>query len=215
MISPRLPVLRAENIALVRGRRQILSHFSCALYEAEALWLRAPNGGGKSSLMMALIGLLPLESGNILWHGVSLPESRENISGQVYYIGHHLGLKAAFTVIENIRIELGLALAPMPSEQLLLQSAAEWGLADLLHRKVGQLSQGQKRRAALLILSLLPYRPVWLLDEPFEALDDSAQALLAGKINTQISHGGTVLLTSHFSLPESLTVTRQIDLADL
>ena len=69
--------------------------------------------------------------------------------------------------------------------------------------------------AALLILSLLPYRPVWLLDEPFEALDDSAQALLAGKINTQISHGGTVLLTSHFSLPESLTVTRQIDLADL
>ena len=97
-------------------------------------------------------------------------------------------VKQVITIhLNNIPLLTGLA--PAVLQQL--------GLTGLMHRPAGQLSQGQKRRTALLHLRLLPFRPVWLLDEPFNSLDREARTTLSTWMNAHRAQGGALLFTNH------------------
>lgn len=207
-------VLEVCNLTVQRGRKQLYQGFDCTLNKGECIWLRGRNGGGKTSLLLTTCGLLPPEDGEIRWNGQPLNTSNPELHTLWHYCAYQTALKDMWTIKENLQSALALAQHSYKTEQL-HHYAEIWGLQDMLDQKASTLSQGQKRRAALLRLSLLPYRPVWLMDEPFDALDSNAQNLLAQAINRHIDSGGSVILTSHFQPPSLLRIHREINLDDM
>ena len=197
------PYLSAADLSLTRGDTPICDGLSLQLLPGECVHLHGPNGSGKTSLLQALCGLLRPESGTITWHA-------ETIGAIMHYCAHQNALKSAWTVAENLRWHLrlhGCTRLPAQWDALLSQMR----LDHLADTPAAQLSQGEQRRTALMKLVLLP-RLVWLLDEPFNALDTAAQQCLAEWINHHTAQGGAVLFSSHSGHPASMQLTRRLSM---
>ena len=140
-------------------------------------------------------GLAPVESGEILWNGVPIGQQAAIYRQSLCYLGHLNGLQEFMTVSENMAFSAALAGFTVDSRQCqdLLVRLGMRGRGNQLTR---HLSQGQKRRVALARLVLCRAR-LWVLDEPFVAMDDSGIAMLASLISEHLDNGGLVVLTSH------------------
>ena len=205
-----MPLLSVSGLALWRDMRCLLQDFSLSLQRGECVLLAGANGSGKCSLLNAVCGLVPTEQGRIEWLGQQLAHADRS---QWHYLAHADALKAEFSVWENLRFQAALCgvRLDVDATQPVLQ---QLGLTGLMHRPAGQLSQGQKRRTALLHLRLLPFRPVWLLDEPFNSLDREARTTLSTWMNAHRAQGGALLFTNHFELPPDLLVDRVVSIGD-
>lgn len=203
-------LLQVQNLTVQRGRHVLYRHFSCQLNHGECVWLRGRNGGGKTSLLLTVSGLLPSEKHQVLWQGRAI-EDDTRLHELWYYCPHQPTLKNVWTVNENVQFALNIAGCRV-KQQDIIEQAQYWGVLPLLHKPASYLSQGQRRRVALMRLTLLPFRPAWLLDEPFDALDQQAQNLLAQVMNQHLVQNGAILMTSHFQPPASLQISREIEL---
>lgn len=153
------------------------------------------NGAGKTSLLRMLCGLAPVESGNILWCGVPIHTQSPAYRQDLCYLGHHNALQESMSAHENLEYAAalrGLTLDAGQSQALL----ARFGVAGRGKQLVRHMSQGQKRRVALCRLALSPAR-LWVLDEPFVAMDEAGVCLLARLIAEHLTQGGMAVLTSH------------------
>jgi heme exporter protein A len=196
-------VLEAAELECERGGRILFRGLSFALRGGELLRVVGPNGSGKTSLLRILCGLLSPTSGSVSWEGAEIRRLREEYSRQLVYLGHATAVKDDLTAAENLRITCTLAgLSASPRE--IRQALDTFGLAGL---PVKRLSQGQRRRAALARLVLSESLPLWLLDEPFAALDASAMDLVEALIAAHVARGGSVVFTSH---QEPKTGTAQV-----
>ena len=179
--------LVARELSVQRGDRLLINAFNFSLAAGEGVHLVGANGAGKTSLLRVLAGLASALSGE---HHIA-----DNCP--VIYLGHGLGLKPDLTVEENLRFLLQLsgqsAMCPVADA---LQAV---GLARYFDARVGSLSAGQKRRVGLARLLIEP-AGLWLLDEPFAALDVKAAVWLCQQLDRFIAQGGSVLLTSHQSV---------------
>lgn len=186
--------LTAVQLALIRGERLLFKQCSFALGNGEVLQIRGPNGAGKTSLLRVICGVLEQDSGELFWNDNSLLQSRSQFYKNSIYIGHSLGIKERLTVLENLKFYGQLR--SQPARIPYGEAIAQVGLAGFEDEYAGYLSQGQKRRVSLARL-LLESAALWVLDEPFVALDTDGQAWLAGLIDEQVSSGGGVIFTSH------------------
>jgi len=159
------------------------------------LYVAGANGVGKTSLLRMICGLAPIESGDICWNGTSIHAQRDSYRRDLCYLGHLNALQESMTVRENIAFSAALGgFAPgMARTQDVL---ARFGLKGRGEQLVRHLSQGQKRRVALSRLALSPAR-LWVLDEPFVAMDEAGVGLLAQLIASHLADGGLAVLTSH------------------
>jgi heme exporter protein A len=180
--------LVAENIACVRGGRQVFADLSFSVGESEALVVTGPNGAGKSSLLRVIAGLVRLAAGRLTLeqHG------NASISEQAHYVGHLDAVKGALTAAENLRFWASYLGGPSNVPDA-LGAVGLTGLADL---PAGYLSAGQKRRLSIARL-LAVKRPIWLLDEPTSALDSHAQATLTELMRAHLGGGGLIVAASH------------------
>lgn len=185
------PLLQAHALACRRGERLLFDHLSLSLSPGQAVWVRGPNGQGKTSLLRLLAGLSQPAAGQV--HGTAAR----------LYIGHHNALKDDLTATEALRFLLRLPGWPDTTEAV-HQALREWGVGGRRDARVRTLSQGQRRRVALARLSLSPPGLVWILDEPYDALDGAGVATLNLRIAAHRAAGGAVVLTSHqaIDLPE-------------
>ena len=190
-------LLAAHQLACERDERLLFSGLSFELYVGDLLQLEGPNGAGKTSLMRLLAGLLPFSEGELIWQGQSLHTCREDFYQSMLFIGHLAGIKAELSPLENLH--WFAALEGIQDEALLEQALYQVGLAGYEDHPCHQLSAGQKRRVALARL-LFTQRPVWLLDEPFTALDKAAVAAMEKLLVQHCQAGGAVILTSHHAL---------------
>ena len=153
------------------------------------------NGSGKSSLLRMICGLLSPELGSITWQGQPIKQASEDYHSKLTYIGHLNGLKDDLTAMENLQISARLA-GEHVDDQAALAALTLIGIARCAKLPVGVLSQGQKRRVALARL-WLSHTPLWVLDEPFAALDTASVLTLATCISAHLARGGMTIITTH------------------
>jgi heme exporter protein A len=193
--SPPLPSLRLVDVACRRGDRLLFAGLHETLASGELLWLRGGNGRGKTSLLRLVAGLSAPDRGQILW-GNAPTRRNERFAGELVYIAHANALKDDLTATESLaflaRIRGRDAGAPA-----LRAALARLGLAGRERTPTRSLSQGLRRRVALARLALETAPSLWVLDEPFDALDVAGTATLHALLAAHRARGGSVLLTSH------------------
>ena len=186
--------LSANEIAIERGGRRVLSGVSFEARAGQALLVVGPNGSGKSSLLRAVAGFLPLAAGRFALEG----GAEEGIGEQAHYLGHSDALKSALTAGENLAFWAD-ALGGDATRAAWIAALDRLGLAHVADFPVRALSAGQKRRVALARLLVAP-RPIWLLDEPTTALDAAAQRQFAVVMRAHLAGGGLILAATHAPL---------------
>jgi len=188
-------MLEADNLACVRGDRRLFAHVGFRLDGGELLYLQGRNGAGKTSLLRMLIGLLPPEDGEIRWRGTNIRKHGDEFRSELCYLGHLNAIKEELTPLENLLTAAHLAGESL-SEDDALDALEQVGLAGREDLACKYLSQGQKRRVALARL-VKERRALWILDEPFVALDVAAVDWLAGIISAHLQRGGLAVMTTH------------------
>jgi heme exporter protein A len=193
--------LVAVGLGSIRGGRTLFQGLSFATGAGEALMVMGPNGSGKTTLLRLIAGLLPPTAGRI-----TLADSEEPVGEAVHFVGHLDALKGALTVGENLAFYRSLFGGGGTAVD---EALGRMGIGTLVGLPAQVLSAGQRRRAALARL-LVSYRPVWLLDEPANALDANGQTLLARLMQEHRGRGGIVIAATHARL--DLPGAREISL---
>ncbi len=187
--------MRAQALACRRGARLLFDRLDLNVQSGQLLWVRGPNGQGKTSLLRLLAGLSEPAEG-LIERGT-----------RVVYLGHQHALKDDLTAQEAQAFLVELH-GDRADEAQLLAALAHMGVKGKRHNPVRTLSQGQRRRVALARLLLTPPDSCWVLDEPFDALDDTGVATLNALLQAHRQTGGSVVLTSH----QALTLPDRIEL---
>lgn len=177
-------LLRFDRVACIRGDRLLFENLSLTLERGDALWLRGPNGTGKSSLIRVAAGLLRAAAGTVERH------ERCALIDENAALDTELPLRRALDFWARIDTVDGHSVD---------RAITEMALAPLAEVPVGMLSTGQRKRAAM-VRVIASGAPIWLLDEPANGMDDAAQARLVAAIAKHRANGGAVLLASHFAL---------------
>ncbi|SHK26874.1 cytochrome c biogenesis heme-transporting ATPase CcmA [Halomonas caseinilytica] len=190
--------LEARKLACERDDRWLFRDLELVIRGGEVLRVEGPNGSGKTTLLKILSGQLTDYRGELFWQEEPLRKARRDFLANLLYLGHAPGVKAALTPLENLAWYQ--ALAGAGSAEADRMSALEAvGLAGFEDLPAGQLSAGQQRRVALARLELTP-RPLWILDEPFTAIDREGVADLEARLAAHVQAGGSVVLTTHQAL---------------
>jgi len=191
-----VPLVAARALTCRRGRRLLFRGVDLALARGSITWLRGTNGSGKTSLLRLLAGLSAPAEGEVLWSGQAPRAAAPEVRAGIVYIGHLNALKDDLTLTEAVTF-LG-TLAGVPEAAARTAAALErFGLAARRQAPVRTLSQGQRRRGALARLALDEAPRCWILDEPYDALDQASVDNLSALISDHAGRGGSVLLTSH------------------
>ncbi len=188
-------LLEICELECVRGDRRLFSELSFSLESGSLLHVHGLNGSGKTTLLRAIAGLVLPQRGEIRWNGESTNKQKDEFNSELLYLGHHYGLKFELSGYENLKVFANLNGADV-SELEVEAALQRFGLAHCVELPVKLLSQGQKRRVALARL-LLQSSQLWILDEPFVALDVAAVELLLEVIQAHVASGGMVILTTH------------------
>lgn len=144
-------------------------------------------------------GLAPIDTGEINWNGEPIRAQRETYQHDLCYLGHLNALQESMTVNENLQFMTALGGSVADQDQI-VEVLARFGVGGRSQQLVRHLSQGQKRRVALARLALSPAR-LWILDEPFVAMDEAGVKMLADLIASHLADGGLAVLTSHQQVP--------------
>jgi len=187
--------LQVIALSCERGGRPLFAPQSFTLSPGQAMQIEGDNGSGKTSLLRMVCGLAPTASGEVRWGGQAIAQVRHAFLRDLLYLGHNLGLKDELSAVENLRVASVLAGHPVGHEQA-LQALQAQGLEARAHLPLRVLSQGQKRRVALARLHLSKAR-LWVLDEPFVALDTLAVHALQQVLQNHLLQDGLLLFTSH------------------
>ncbi len=195
-------VLSAQDVGLSRGSRLLFSGLNFDIKTGEALVLRGANGSGKTSLLRVLAGLTTPDHGRATWGGARCGDKLTR--GNAIYLGHTNALKDDFTAAENLADALvfdGVSFdaASAVSVEAQQDALAKVGLAERRNVLARRLSQGQKRRIGLARL-MLANQPLWLLDEPTNALDADGVVLFEAIVNAHLGAGGLACIATHLPL---------------
>ena len=191
-------LLDVTDLACRRGGRPVFDRLSFTLGAGELLALTGRNGSGKTTLLRALALLVRPEAGTILWQGANVQDDPETWRGHLAWLGHLDGLKGDLTVCENLLGAERLRGRPAAHDRLDL-ALVGFDLNALAHRPVRTLSAGQRRRTALARV-MLTQAPLWLLDEPLNALDAAAQQAFRTVLQQHLANGGLAIAATHADL---------------
>ena len=207
-------MLEVIDLACTRGERTLFNGVSFKLAARELLHVAGTNGSGKTSLLRIVCGLGVADAGEVRWRGEPIRTLREAYWREAVYLGHAHALKDDLTATENLLVACTLA-GHTVTREAARGALTEFGLAACMHLPVRALSQGQKRRSALARLALSAHAPLWILDEPFAALDVDAVAHLEKRLLDHVAGGGCVMFTTHQTAAIAASITQRIDLDDL
>ncbi|HFE39195.1 MAG TPA: cytochrome c biogenesis heme-transporting ATPase CcmA [Gammaproteobacteria bacterium] len=188
-------MLECASLACMRGDRLLFKELNFELREGELLHVKGINGSGKTSLLRIISALMLAEDGEVRWQGQNIRKLREEYQRDLLYIGHLPGIKGDLTALENLRVNMALGGEEI-SEEIAWRALGKIGLKGREDLSARVLSQGQQRRVALARM-LVSKAKLWVLDEPFTALDVKAVSLLQKVLADHVKNQGMIILTTH------------------
>ncbi|CAN5441798.1 cytochrome c biogenesis heme-transporting ATPase CcmA [soil metagenome] len=188
--------LEARKLSCTRGERELFADVSFEVNPGDALRIVGTNGSGKTSMLRILCGLTPPVSGEVCWNGQNIKTLREEFCSQLVYLGHANGVKDDLLAWENVAVSCNLSGAKISREEA-IKALEDLGLSGTVNLPAHVLSQGQRKRVALARLRFAESAPLWILDEPFAALDHQSIAELCVTLNAHLKRGGMVVFTTH------------------
>lgn len=195
MTASDTPLLLLDELSVQRGEIPLCEAVSLHLSAGSICHLVGANGTGKTTLLMQLAGLLPVLTGEVTYQGTA------GLPIQPLYVSHQLGIHPNLTVAQNLTFLLNLyGITPSSAD---IDNALTWvGLQGFETLSSSHLSAGQTRRITLARLYLLTpeVTQLWLLDEPFTALDVDMVARMEDRLRDFANAGGAILMTSHQSV---------------
>lgn len=202
--------LQAHQLGCVRGERRLFSGLDVEVNAGDALRVVGANGSGKTSLLRILCGLAQPAEGEVRWHGRSIRVLREEFCRHLLYLGHANGVKDDLLAWENIVVASTLSGNPVTRGDA-VHALKQLGLGRAVNLPTRVLSQGQRKRVALARLQLGTSAPLWILDEPFTALDQNSVSALCAMINRHLGKGGMVIYTTHQEIDLAARRARRLD----
>ena len=191
-------ILEVCGLTCERGERTLFQGLTFSVESGTLVRIAGSNGAGKTTLLRLMTGLMRPVEGEVRWRGEPVIKAAQDFWRELCYIGHRNGVKDDLSVLENVLINTKVASLTV-SENEALDALDQVGLTDFVDVPAGQLSQGQRRRVALARLSRSV--KLWVLDEPFTALDVKGVARLAALIGEHVKEGGIVMLVTHQEVP--------------
>jgi heme exporter protein A len=193
-------MLEALDLECQRGERLLFTGLNFSAAPGTCLHVAGPNGAGKTSLQRIVCGLLQPTAGEVRYRGENIRALREEYWQALAYVGHLNGVKDDLSAEENVYFAAGLA-GRVAHRDEVRDALDKVGLKGFEAQLARHLSQGQKRRVALARLFLAARAAVWVLDEPFTALDVRGVAALSDLIAEHLRRDGVVVLTTHQDVP--------------
>jgi len=192
------PLISTTNLTCIREERLLFDQLELAIFSGDIVQIEGPNGSGKTSLLRILAGLSQPYEGNVLYRGQLIDNCKEEFHQNLIYLGHLPGVKGAMSAQENLRFNLALhGINNSDSEtKSILSQVNLTGFEDSL---ASHLSAGQHRRISLARLYKSTAR-IWILDEPFTAIDKQGVHALEQLFKAHIAKGGCIILTTHQDL---------------
>ena len=191
-------LLSATNLTCIREERLLFDKLNIEIYSGDIVQVEGPNGSGKTSLLRILAGLSQPYEGDVFFTSQLVSQAREEFHQNLLYLGHLPGVKGEMSAIEN----LGFNLAVHGGNKDVInieQTLAEVNLTGFEHSLASHLSAGQHRRISLARLYQSNAK-IWILDEPFTAIDKQGVQALELLFKNHIEQGGCVILTTHQDL---------------
>ena len=190
-------MLHIKSVTCIKQDRCLFADLNFRLKSGQIMQLAGPNGAGKTSLLRIIAGFSAPDEGQVMWHGESIAKNYDEFARELLFIGHKTGVNNQLSAIENLRF--WLQIQGYNTDQDLYSLLAKIGLVGLEDVPVRTLSAGQQRRVALIRLWLNDAK-LWVLDEPFTALDKAGVAFLQQRFLAHLEQGGAILLTTHQDL---------------
>ena len=203
-------MLEACSLTCSKRDRILFEGLSLVVSSGELLYLRGPNGAGKTTLLRILTGLSTPQTGCVKFEGHDIARYASEFHQQLIYVGHKGATNVSLSALDNLRFWLAQHNIPVEIHEL-YHVLPQLGLVGLEDVPVRLLSAGQQRRVALARLWLKPAK-VWLLDEPFTALDTKGIGLIERAMRAHVEKGGLVVTTSHQPLSPAAGEHRVYDL---
>lgn len=203
-------MLEVQGLTCFRQNRCLFADLSFALQTQQICQVEGPNGAGKSTLLRSILGLFRADEGQVLWNGVSTSQQAELFLQHVLFLGHKFAINSDLTPWQNLAFWSALN----PTSNLdFARALAMVGLTGLEHIPCHSLSAGQHRRVALARLWLTSSQ-LWILDEPFTAIDKEGVKLLQQRFSEHLANSGMILMTSHQDLSQQFTQLIKVNLGD-
>ncbi len=183
-----------KDLSCHRGGRMVFAGLNFEVAPGAALVLRGANGSGKTTLMRLMAGLARPAAGALYWGGTAIDDPEAHAT-HLRFIGHLDAIKPAQTVAENLAFWRALW-SKSASGAAIVTAMEALGIAHLADFPARHLSAGQRHRLALARVIAAP-APLWLLDEPGNALDETSLNALSKMIAAHRAEGGMVVVASH------------------
>lgn len=210
-MSSRNSNLEVKGLTISRNEQILLENIDLSFSAGTITHLFGDNGAGKTSLMRALAGLLPQDTGQVIWNGFKTSSPEANFSQDLLFLAHNLAMKFELSIAENLQFYSALR-GQKASLQQIQSVARELNIEPLLERNFSDLSAGQQHKVSLCRL-VLEKAKLWVLDEPFVNLDANTRDWLSQLMLRFAKSGGVVIFTSHQAI-DGLKIDQKISLSN-